>query len=122
MTIGGGGGVENCVTSFLDDPLVVSTKKEIEYEGEIEYLEGEKYGRNLFDDNLAPKRASLEKRRPLRLKKNFSSFDFCFWLISSNFNNFFEENLAFFIFEDLAFFETAYGQILPFLFFWIWQP
>jgi len=28
----------------------------------------------------------------------------------------------FFFFEDLAFFETAHGQILPFQFFWTWQP
>jgi hypothetical protein len=28
----------------------------------------------------------------------------------------------FFIFQDLAFFETTYGQIWPFLIFWTWQP
>jgi hypothetical protein len=27
----------------------------------------------------------------------------------------------FFIFQDLAFFETAYGQIWPFNFFWTWH-
>ncbi len=38
----------------------------------------------------------------------------------------FDENLAFiwpfFSFQNLAFFETANGQIWPFLFFGIWQP
>ena len=34
----------------------------------------------------------------------------------------FKENLAFFIFEDLTFLETTYGKILPFSFFWTWQP
>ena len=29
---------------------------------------------------------------------------------------------SFFIFKDFAFFETAYGQILPFTFFKTWQP
>jgi len=28
----------------------------------------------------------------------------------------------FVIFQDLAFFETAYGQIWPSKFFWTWQP
>jgi len=33
-----------------------------------------------------------------------------------------EKIRPFLIFEDLAFFETAYGQICPFKFFGTWQP
>jgi hypothetical protein len=35
---------------------------------------------------------------------------------------FLREIFLFFTFQDLAFFETAYGQIWLFKFFWTWQP
>ncbi len=43
-------------------------------------------------------------------------------VISSYFNKFLRKIRPFLIFKNLTFFETAYGQIWPFKFFWTWQP